>query len=259
MAIPFSLRTPRVIMALILREMSTTYGRSAGGYFWVVAEPVFGIVLLTAMFSLMMRAPPLGTSFALFYGSGVVPFLAYMSTQQKIATAVQFSRGLLVYPRVTFLDAALARFVLNGVTQILVAYLILSALLLTQDTRAVVDFGIVSQAMALTLFLGFGVGALNCVLFSILPTYQRIWAILNRPMFIVSGIFFTYDAMPPFAQDILWWNPLIHIVGLMRRGLYPTYAGDYISVNYVLFFAAIPAVLGVFFLRRYHKKILNEL
>ena len=61
-----SFRFVRTILALILREMSTTYGRSAGGYIWAVLEPAAGIALLAFAFSLALRAPSLGTNFALF-------------------------------------------------------------------------------------------------------------------------------------------------------------------------------------------------
>ena len=259
MAIDKRFITPRVIFALMLREMNTTYGRSAVGYLWAFAEPILGIILLTAVFSMAMRSPPLGTSFALFYASGVIPFFTYMHTSTKTAGAVRFSRSLLVYPRVTFLDAVVARFLLNALTQAVVAYVLLTFLLLTQDTRAVLDLQAIAASIGMALYLGFGVGAINCVIFSELPSWERIWAILNRPMFLVSGVFFMFDSMPESVQAILWWNPLIHIVGMMRLGLFPTYNGDYISVPYVMSLATIMTVMGLFYLRRYHKKILNEL
>lgn len=259
MAKTFGLRTYRVISALVLREMSTTYGRSAGGYLWAVAEPVAGVVLLTAVFSLVLRSPPLGTSFAMFYATGVIPFTMYQSISGKIAQSVRFSRQLLIYPRVTFLDAVIARFILNGLTQVLVAFILLSFLLATSETRTVLDFNAMGLAVLLSLLLGAGVGALNCFLFSITPTWGRIWAVLNRPMFIMSGIIFIFDQVPEAFAKYLWFNPLIHVVGLMRKGVYPTYAAEYVSVSYVCLFAGTTGVFGLFFLRRYHKKILNEL
>jgi capsular polysaccharide transport system permease protein len=259
MAIDKSFITPRVVFALMLREMNTTYGRSAIGYLWAFAEPVLGIILLTAAFSVVMRSPPLGTSFALFYASGVIPFLAYVHTSTKTAAAVRFSRSLLVYPRVTFLDAVVARFLLNALTQAVVAYVLLTVLLLAQDTRAMLDLKAIALSMGMALSLGLGVGAMNCVIFSMLPSWERIWGILNRPLFLVSGVFFMFDSMPEPVQDILWWNPLVHVVGMMRIGLYPTYPGDYVSVPYVMSLSVFLTVFGLFYLRRYHKKILNEL
>ncbi len=252
-------RTPRVIFALIVREMMTTYGRSAGGYIWAFLEPLLGIALLTLVFALVMRSPPMGTSFALFYACGIIPFMTYMTVQQKIAQSIGFSRQLLVYPRVTFFDAVAARFVLNGITELVVAYVLLSGILIFTGWRAMLDFGEIAMSLGLALLVGLGVGSLNCVLFALYPTWARVWAIGNRPMFILSGIFFMYEDVPPAFQKILWWNPLMHLVGLMRGGVYPTYINDYVSVPYILVWILVPGTLGLFFLRRYHRKILNEL
>lgn len=259
MARILGLRTYRVISALVLREMSTTYGRSAGGYLWAIAEPVAGVVLLTAVFSLVLRSPPIGTSFALFYATGVIPFTMYMTISGKTSQAVKFSKQLLVYPRVTFFDAVVARFILNGLTQVLVGCILMTYLLATSDTRMVLDFNAMGLAVLLSLLLGLGIGSLNCLLFSIVPTWARFWAILNRPLFIISGIFFIFDNVPDAFAKYLWFNPLIHVVGLMRQGVYPTYVGEYISVTYVCIVSGVSGVIGLFFLRRYHKKILNEL
>lgn len=50
----------RVIAALMLREMSTRYGRTPGGYVWAVAEPLGLIIVLGLAFELIAQAPSLG-------------------------------------------------------------------------------------------------------------------------------------------------------------------------------------------------------
>ena len=87
--------TPRAIVALMLREMATTYGRSPGGYIWAVLEPAAGIALLTAIFSLGFRSPPIGSNFPIFYATGLVPFLAFIDVTNKTAASVTFSKPLL--------------------------------------------------------------------------------------------------------------------------------------------------------------------
>lgn len=37
---PFA--TFRTVMAMVLREMTATYGRTPGGYIWAIIEPVGG-------------------------------------------------------------------------------------------------------------------------------------------------------------------------------------------------------------------------
>lgn len=256
-----SLRVPRAmqtIMALVLREMATSYGRSPGGYLWAVAEPVAGIALLTFIFSLGFQAPPLGTSFALFYASGLVPFLIYSDLSGKLSQSINFSLPLLGYPRVTLVDAVLARALLNIITQTLVSCLILGGLLVLIATQATPNIAILAQAILLAFTLGFGVGTLNCFLVTRFPVWQRIWSIANRPMFLLSCIVFTFESIPMPFRDWLWFNPIVHVVGVMRQGLYFGYSGAYVSVTYVLFLSLGLSVLGFFLIWRFKDRLLNR-
>jgi len=248
----------RTVLALILREMSTRYGRTPGGYAWAVLEPLGAILVLSLGFSLVMRTPPLGTSFILFYATGYMPFDLYQTLSNTVARAVNFSRPLLRYPAVTWLDAVLARFLLNSLTGILVTLLLLTGILMVAETRTVLDLPPMVEAMALTMLLGLGMGMLNCVLMGLFPLWEMIWSIVTRPLFIASGVFFLYDTMPPLAQDILWYNPLMHITGLMRTGFYPTYTASYISHVYVVGVSLTLLAMGLILMGRYHRDILNR-
>lgn len=250
--------TTRTVMALILREMSTRYGRTPGGYLWAILEPLAGIIVLSAGFSLVMRTPSLGTSFLLFYATGYLPFDLYNNVSGAVSKAINFSKPLLKYPTVTWVDAVLARFFLNSLTSILISILLLGGILIMIDSRTILDFPPIVTAMAAAMLLALGVGVLNCALIGLYPIWEMIWSVLTRPLFIASGIFFLYDTMPPFARDILWYNPLIHIVGLMRTGFYSTYTAAYVSILYPLTIALITLVLGLILLGRYHRDILNR-
>ena len=241
----------------MLREMSTRYGRTPGGYLWAVLEPLGAIMVLSLAFSLMLRTPALGNSFILFYASGFLPFSLYQSVSSMTANALGFSKPLLAYPSVTWLDAVLARFFLNTLTTAVVSYLLLAGILIVTHNRTVLDIVPMVGAMGLAALLGLGVGTLNSVLMGLFPTWQSIWSIATRPLFIASGIIFNYENMPRNVQQILWYNPLIHIVDLMRTGVYPSFRAEHFSLPYVLACSLIPLAMGLLLLQRYHKDILN--
>jgi len=246
----------RTIMALVLREMSTTYGSSPGGYIWAILEPVASIALLTAVFSLGFRSPSIGINFPIFYATGMLPFLLYNDLTGKIATSLLFSKPLLAYPAVTFIDAIIGRFLVNMLTQLMVAYVVFVGILMIFETRTAPDIPVIAQAFAMAAILALGVGTMNSFLFTRFPVWQRIWSVLNRPMFIVSCIFFIFETVPQPYRDVLWYNPLVHIVGLMRRGFYPSYDAVYVSPVYVLGLGMGLLVAGLFLLRRYHRDLL---
>ncbi len=254
---PRRLKTPRTILALILREMSTTYGRTPGGYFWAVMEPVAAITLMTFVFSAALRSPSLGTSFGLFYASAMMPFQLYMQLSNKLSNSLSFSKPLLRYPGVRYTDAIIARFLLNLVTHIAVSYLLISLIMLLFRIETILDLPTIITAFALAALLGLGVGCLNCYLITRFPMWGTLWSIITAPMFILSCIFFIMEDIPSQFRDILWFNPVAHITGLMRRGFYPTYEASYVSIPYVLCFGLITLALGLLLLNRYHRDLLN--
>ena len=241
-----------------MREISTTYGRSPGGYLWAVVEPVAGIALLTLAFSMAFRSPPLGTSFAMFYAAGILPLLMYADISGKLAQTAQFSRALLSYPRVTFVDALLARFILNVLTQLTVHFLVLGFVLVYLSPGAVLDLSKIAQAYGFTIALALGVGTLNSFLTCAFPVWQTAWAILNRPLFLISCVFFIFESIPTPYADVLWFNPLVHIAGVMRDGFYPFYRPTYVSLLYPLGVSALLTLTGLLLLNRFHRDMLDQ-
>jgi capsular polysaccharide transport system permease protein len=214
---------------------------------------------LSVIFAIGFHAPALGTSFPLFYATGLLPFLAFSDITGKLAQALNFSRPLFAYPAVGVFDAILARFVLAVLTQLAVASPLLGGILFLSETRATPDLAVLAQAAGLLATLSLGVGMMNCLLIGLMPLWQRVWSIAMRPMFLISGVFFTYQAVPLPWREILWWNPLIHVTGLVRRGLYPGYDAAYASPIYVMALGLGVALLAGVGLMRWHRDILSDL
>lgn len=253
-----SFKTVRTVSALVLREMATTYGRSPGGYLWAILEPVGGVAILSLAFSMMFTSPALGTNFPLFYATGLLPFMLYSDLAMKLGQALRFSRPLLFYPSVTYLDALIARFCLNGLTQLAVFFIIISGIMTIFDTHSLVDIPAVLNALGMALSLGLGVGTLNSFLLTKFALWERVWVILNRPMFIISSIFFLLESIPAPFRDYLWFNPLVHVIGEMRHGIYPTYDAQWVSPLYVYGVGMSTLLIGLIFLGRYHRELLNS-
>lgn len=248
----------RVVAALVIRDMSTRFGRSAGGYVWAVLEPIGGIALLSIAFSLALRKPPLGTSFMLFYATGMVPYTLYGAMARAISQAVSSNKGLLNYPVVTTLDAVLAKFALTFLTSLTTGTLLIGGVILIFGLHVTLDPAAIIAGFALAGLIGLGVGTMNCVLFGLYPTWKNVWAVLTRPLFIFSGTLFLFESVPPLFQSILWWNPLTHVIALMRSGFYGSYDPTFVSYPYVLGFGLTLFAIGAYLLRRHTRLLLDQ-
>lgn len=248
----------RVIFALLMREMTTTFGRSKLGYLWAILEPVGGIIVLTFGFSLLFKDPPIGDSFALFYATGFLPFACYTTTYAQLVSAVKANKPLLFYPAVTFIDVIMARIILVTLTQMTIFTIIFGGILALESTGAKLQIGLILLSMLSAVGVGVGVGIVNATLFEIVPSWQNIWSILNRPLFFLSCVFYAFDAMPEKMQKFLWWNPLVHVIGKMREGFYAGYEGGYISMLYVATFSLVLIVIGLINMRASNRFIINN-
>ncbi|WP_371158148.1 ABC transporter permease [Jannaschia sp. 2305UL9-9] len=262
MAIPVPRRARftfgRSVMALILREMTSTYGRSPGGYVWAILEPIAGVFVFTAVLSYITRNPPLGDNFPLFFATGILTFTFYQTTSANVGNAIRYSRPLLSYPNVTFVDAIVARLLLNVLTQLMITILVLGGILIAYDLHQLIDYVAIFEAIAMTVVFGTCVGLVNCYLMSMFSLWPFIWAVVNRPLFLISGIFYLIDNLPEGPRDALMWNPLAHMISKMREGLYVEYDAIHVSQVYVYGVSLVLGALGMLLLYRFHRTLLDE-
>jgi len=244
----------------MMREMQTTYGRNVGGYLWAFLEPIGAILVfvLVIAYGIRIREPGLGTSFALFYASGFMPLTIFLAVSQSVASSLKFAGPLLSYPGVQYTDALIARFTLAALTQTLVTVILLVLIHAAFGVSTILHMPSIIESLLMSVILGFGIGTLNCYLFEVMPLWKSAWSIITRPLFIISCVFFTYEVVPRDARDVLWWNPIIHCGGMMRRGLYATYDAPWVSWLYVLGVSLTTLLIGMSLLHRYHSDILNR-
>lgn len=250
--------TARSIAALMLREMGSTYGRSPGGYLWMVIDPVAGVALLTLVFSLFLYAPPLGQDFALFYATGLLPFSYYTEVSAKIGQSIRAVRPLLAYPSVTYLDAVLGRFLLNTLTSVVVFLLVILGIVVLSGEGVHPRIDRLLNGFGMLAVMALGFGTLNCFLFGTFPVWERVWNILNRPLFLISGVFFVADQLPQPMRGWLMLNPLSHALAEIRAGIYASYDAPLVQPAYPYAVGLVALFFGLLLLNRHHRFLATE-
>lgn len=246
----------RAISTLIIREVYTSYGRTPGGYIWAILTPLGMIIIMGYAWSLLARSPSLGTSFLLFKGSGLLVLGVFTGLGGTIGGALTSLKKLLLLPRMTWGDAILAKFLFHTALKFTVTFIILAGIVIYDDINTIMRWWPVMASMIFAALLGLSAGCLNAYLFKRFAVWSTIWGILTRPLLIISGVLVIYEDMPELAQRILWYNPVIHLTGLMRQGFYPMYHPEYISLLYVSLWVMIPMTIGLLLLRRYQRELL---
>ena len=248
----------RVVGALILREMSIRYGRANIGYFWAILEPAGAILLLALVFSFVVHAPPLGSSFALFYATGYICFIFYRNLESRVLSAVDGNRPLLVYPPVKPIDTIWARMILEVLTLAVATTVIIAVILIAWELHPQLRFDYMMPALLFASLFGVGAGMIHLVLKAVWQSWGQIHGIITRPMFIVSGIFYIPEAMPKPVRDILWFNPVAHYISLFRKGFYPTYRAEQLSMTYLVSCSVGAFLIGLCLVHIYRLRIVQD-
>ena len=234
-----------VIVALMLREMKTRFGRHAGGYLWALIEPVMFIAALLLFKVAILGSGIQDANAVASLAAGVLAFFLFRDIVQRALAAVSGNRGLLMHPIVTPLDILLARSLLEAATSLVVTCVIATGIFVLWGeglpAAPLALLGVLAVAAGFGLSLGLLLGAAVAVW----PVVERIVAPLLRVGFFISGVFFTPASLPPELRDLLLWNPVLHITEAARAAWLSVPIETFGSLTYPIAVAWLLLPLGL--------------
>jgi capsular polysaccharide transport system permease protein len=254
-----SLRTNgRVLLALMLREARTRYGRRRAGYFWALVEPMTHIALFYFIFRYLARAVPLGDSLAVFLATGFAPYLGYRNVNNRTQGGYGSNQSLLSFPIVKLMDVFLGRALLELATWVIVTFLLFGGLYLMGQGE-LPHRPLLLGAAILSLFcIGFGGGVVVGLLSEFLPSVRGLMSIPQRFLYFASGVFYLPESMPPPIRDVIDWIPMAHAITLFRAGYFEFYDAPLLDVRY-LFYWSVGSLLAAFVAERIARRPIRNL
>jgi capsular polysaccharide transport system permease protein len=183
-----ALRTQwRILLALMLRDVRTRFFGTALGFVIATGWPLANIFILLAINTIAGRAAPYGTSAALWFATGLVPFMAFQYMARFTMLGIVMNKPLLGLPVVKVMDIMLARAlleVLNAGLVVVLSILIFCAMGLPfMPTDLVQAF----CAMGACMFLGAGFGLINGVVAGLYSFWATVYALFTIVLWIASA------------------------------------------------------------------------
>ncbi|WGL16384.1 ABC transporter permease [Microbulbifer bruguierae] len=234
-----------VMFALLIREMKTRFGKWRLGYAWVLLEPAMHILVLAAVFSFRGREFYPGIPTALFMLGGIAPFLFFSHCFGKGLTAVQSNRGLFNYRQLRPFDAVVTRVLLEFVIYIGSFAVLLGGFAWFGISTTFNSFLLLVVINLLFLAFCLGLSLTLCVVGEKYPEAAKFAPMIQRPMYFLSGIFFSLEQIPEEYHAYLVWNPVLHMVELTREGLFTSYHGLFGDVKYLAMISISSLAFGL--------------
>ena len=246
----------RVIGALLLREIRTRNGSHRLGYLMTFVDLSASILVFSVMYTFLSHSPPLGTNVVMFMTSGMLALRMFGTIEGQVRNAISANRALLGYPPVKTLDVFLARFVLevvNYATLIIILGIVFSitkiGIMPSHPLKVIWGFTLVA-------LLGLSFGMATCVFFHFIPFLEKLYSYAKTLIMIGSAVFFLPETIPVDLRIFLTWNPLVHIITLIREGIYQGYQSTFDGQLFIVSFIGTCLVIGLGGERLFRKQLL---
>lgn len=222
----------RVIQALIIRELTTRFGRENIGFLWVMAEPLLFAVLVGLLWRFEKGPQEHGVSIIAFVATGYLPLVMFRSTVTRAMGSFSANSSLMYHRQVKILDLILVRFLVEMIGHMM-AYLFIATVLYALDEFPWPhDLGFLLLGWAYYALFTLTLATIVAPLSEMSEVLEKVMPVTTYLMVPFSGAFFMAEWLAPDVKAAVLWSPPVHAMEMMRYGvfgdaLYPNFSFAY--------------------------------
>jgi capsular polysaccharide export protein len=230
--------------ALFLRELYARANNTVFGYVWIVAEPALHIAVLLAVFGVHGRSLASGLAFAPFALIGVLGYRVFRQVVERMMSVMDTYGAVFVYPQIFPIDVLLMRFAYEVLVVLVLFVLFISvAAFFYPQSITFPSIPLAVAAFVVFAVMSMGLGMMAFVLKQMSPKVAKFVPALTRDIYFVSGVFFSLGTLPTWAENILWWNPILQTIDILRQGILRGFSSP-TSLGYVTLCSLISISMG---------------
>lgn len=206
-----------LVRELIIRDIKVRYKRSVLGVAWTMLSPLLNMVVLTLVFSSLLKQQIRNYPGYFMIGS---MYWSYFATGTSLAASQtyasnDFSRKIFL-PRSVFIVSS------TGVALVNLVLSIVPLVLILEITGFRFHWTIAFAPIALLLLTAFtlGVGFIIFTLASRFADIREMYLILIQTWFFVTPIVYAPSIVPARYRFVLWLNPHYYLIQTFRTPIY---------------------------------------
>ena len=204
---------------LTLREIKARYKQSVLGYFWIILNPLLQMIVMSFVFSKLLRVGNLGIPYPVFLYAGLLPWTFFVNSVTSSLNSLVNNASLLkkiYFPREVFILAS----VLAKLIDFALASTVFMALLLFY--RVKISSLVVFLPFILFCQVMFSVG-LGLVLAAFNLFYRDIQYLMRLVFtiwFYLTPVIYPVEMMPAKVRWVFKINPMSVLINGYRRCLF---------------------------------------
>lgn len=248
----------RVIHALMIRELTTRFGRENIGFLWIMVEPLLFAGLVAIMWRFMKGPEEHGISIVAFVITGYIPITLFRHGVARSVSVFVANSSLLYHRQIKIFDFVLVRFlieVLGG----MMAYVFIATILIAFGEFPVPDnIGLLIAGWFLYALFSFSICVVVAPLSEMSEVMEKFIPVTTYIMIPFSGLFTMASWLTPSMREYLLWSPFVNAMELMREGVWGNKVTAYYNIWNPIICSVVFLVLGLAMCRSIRKNLAVE-
>ena len=210
----------RVIKALMLRELTTRFGRENIGFLWIMVEPLLFALLVGLLWRGIKGPEEYGVDIIVFVVSGYIPLVLFRSSMSRAVSSFTANSSLMYHRQIKVLDLILVRFIIELVGHMMAYLFVAIALGALGFFPWPYDIGFMLLGWAYYSLFTFAVTLVIAPLSEMSEVVEKIIPVTTYLMVPFSGAFYLVSALPEGAAMVVLYSPPVHGMEMMRYGVF---------------------------------------
>ena len=203
-----------VLEMLVSKDFKLKYRRSVLGVLWSVLNPLLMMVVLSAVFSFIFRFKI--ENFPLYLILGTITFDMMAHATTGAMTSILDAQALIKKIRIQKLVFPLEKVLfelLNFAISLIAVVAVMVYFQVFPDWNIL--WGLPLFIVMITLFTT-GLGLLLATLAVFFRDVMHLWSVVITAWTYATPLFYPFDALAPWMQDVMQFNPMYHYITFFR-------------------------------------------
>lgn len=248
----------RVIHAIFLRELLTRYGRHNIGFLWIFVEPMIFTLGVTAMWTATQSVHGSDLPIVAFAITGYSTVLLWRNMPSRCILSVTYNSAIMYHRQVKPIDIYLGRILLEAIGASMSFVLLSTLFIFLEWMEPPEDIIFVLFGWIMVALFGASLAIFLASVSERFELIERLWHPASYLVFPLSGAGFLTTSLPPAAQKVILFIPMVHGTEIIREGFFGTKADTIYDVGYLVGATLVMLVLGLALSRRVSDHVVPE-
>jgi capsular polysaccharide transport system permease protein len=236
----------RVVVALMLREIYTRFGRDNIGFAWIIAEPAIFCLSVILLWSFIKHSGHAETPIVPFLLTGYMPLLMYRHMVSRTMRCMQANAALLYHRQITVMTLYISRIAVEILGTSAAFMFCMLAFFLSGHIEVPDDPPLMLAGWLLYAWYAAATAILVGALSERSEVTEKIWGPISYVMIPLSGTFYMVDWMPAQVREAILWMPPVNGVEMIRGGYFSASVTAHFDAIYLVYVNLVLTACGLY-------------